>query len=160
MADDTKNATLRGGGKLGTNQIETARAAIIRDSTVEVAAAASADSVYTFLRLPTNARIHGLSRVAFDDLASSGSPTLDFGFAAVSGNFTTDPDALNDGIDVATAASTANLIKDIANYGKLVWEIMGLSSDPGGFADLIGSLKDAAANTGGTVTLTAVYSTQ
>lgn len=159
MADDTKNATLRGGGKLGTKQVETARSVILRDSTVEVAAAASANSVYTFIRIPTSARISGLSAYAHDDLASTGSPTLDFGFAAVDSNITSDPDALNDGIDVATAAGSGKLIKNIANYGKTVWEILGLSADPGGFVDLIGTLVDAAANTGGTVTVTVAYTT-
>lgn len=159
MADDTKNATLRGGGALGTLEVETARAAIIRNSTVEVAAAADADSIYTFIRVPTSARITGLSEYSHDDLASTGSPTLDFGFSPVSANFTADPDALNDGIDVATAAGSGKLVKDRANYGKRVWELMGLSSDPGGFADLIGTIKDAATNTGGTITVTVAYTT-
>lgn len=159
MADDTKNATLRGGGALGTLAVETARGAIVRNSTVAVAAAASAASVYTFIRVPTSARITGASEYAHDDLASAGSPTLDFGFAPVGGNFTADDDALNDGIDVATAAGSGKLIKDHANYGKRVWELMGLSSDPGGFADVTGTIKDAATNTGGDVTLTLVYST-
>lgn len=159
MADDTKNATLRGGGPLGTLEVETARAAIIRNSTVEVAAAASAASVYTFVRVPTSARITGASEYAHDDLASTGSPTVDFGFAPVDGNFTADDDALNDGIDVATAAGSGKLIKDHANYGKRVWELLGLSSDPGGFADVTGTIKDAATNTGGSLTLTMAYTT-
>lgn len=159
MADDTKNATLRGGGKLGTLQVETARSVIIRNSTVEVAAAADALSRYTFLRVPTSARITGLSEYSHDDLASTGSPTLDFGFAPVDANFTADAAALNDGIDVATAAGSGKLIKDRANYGKTVWELLGLSADPGGFADLTGTIVDAAANTGGTITVTAAYTT-
>lgn len=158
MADDTKNATLRSVVNLGTNAVKAERAATVMDSTVEVAAAASAASIYTFARIPTHARVHGLSEVAFDDLASTGSPTLDFGFAAVDSNFTTDDDALNDGIDVATAAGTARLVKDHADYGKMVWELLGLSEDPGGFADVTGTIKDAATNTGGTVTMTLVYS--
>lgn len=158
MADDTKNATLR--DKIGLTGAKTAMfGSILIDSTVEVTAAASAGSIYTMARIPTNARVHGLSEVAFDDLASTGSPTLDFGFAAVSGNITTDDDALNDGVDVASAAGVARLIKDHANYGKTVWEILGLSADPGGLVDLIITIKDAATNTGGTVTLSLAYST-
>lgn len=156
MADDTKNATIR--SNLGLTAPRVNVGGNFVDSTVSVAAAASAGSVYTMYRLPTNARIHGFSRVAFDDLASTGSPTLDFGFKAVDGNFTTDPDALNDGVDVATDAGTANLIKDHANYGKQVWEILGLSEDPTGHADLTISILDAATNTGGDVTLTLIYS--
>ncbi len=159
MADDTKNATLRSVTKLGTNQVKAERAATVADATVEVAAAANANSVYTFFRIPTRARIHGLSRIQFDDLASTGSPTLDIGFKAVDGNFTTDVDALNDGIDCFTAAGSANMVKDFANNGKRAWEyISGLTADPGGFADLTVTILDAATNTGGTISATLVYS--
>ncbi len=158
MADDTKNATLRSVVKLGTNQVRRAAGLMLADTTVEVAAAANANSVYTMVRIPTDARIHGLSRIAFDDLASSGSPTLDIGFKAVESNFTTDVDALNDGIDCFTAAGTANVVKDVANNGKKVWEFLGLTTDPGGFADVTITILDAAANTGGTISMTLVYS--
>lgn len=158
MADDTKNANLRSVTKLGTNQVKAERAATVIDSTVAVAAAASAASVYTFARIPTNARIHNLSEFSRDDLASTGSPTLDWGFAAVDANFTTNDDALNDGVDAAAAATGAKLIKDHKNAGQMVWEILGESEDPRGFADVICTIKDAATNTGGDLTLTLVYS--
>ena len=32
------------------------------------------------VRVPSRARLHGLSRIHWDDLASSGSPTLDIGW--------------------------------------------------------------------------------
>lgn len=153
MADDTKDATLRGRGKLGTNQIVVAGRYIAQTSTVEVAAAASAASTYTMFRVPSSARILGASTVYFDDLASTGSPTIDIGFKAVDSNITTDVDALNDGIDVFTAASSAKLIKDISNYGKQAWEFVnGQTTDPGGFLDLTITILDAATNTGGTIT--------
>jgi hypothetical protein len=152
------NATLRASGiGLGTRTARHIVGTVVLDSTVEVGAGATAGTLYTFARVPTSARINGLSRYAHDDLASSGAPTIDFGFAPVDANFTADDDCLNDGIDVATAAGTGNLFKDIANHGKLVWEIIGLSADPGGLADLTGVIRDAATNTGGTVTLNLVY---
>lgn len=156
MADDTKNMTVRYPG--GRSGAEVGRGPVVRTATVEVAAAANANSQYTGPRIPMSARIHGASRVYFDDLASSGSPTLDFGLKAVDGNFTTDVDALNDGVDVAAAAGSAALIKDVANYGKQAWEFLGLSSNPGGFADVVITILDAATNTGGTVTLELSYS--
>lgn len=161
MADDTKDATLRDKIALGGRVTKEAQfGTIVLDSTVEAAAAASAGSVYTMARIPSNARIHGLSRIAFDDLASSGSPTLDIGLKAVDSNVTTDADALNDGIDCASAAGTANVIKDIANNGKRAWEyVNGVTEDPGGFLDVTISVLDAAVNTGGTISLTLVYST-
>ena len=131
------------------------------ESTVEVAAAATAGTEYRMMRVPLGARIHALSQIHFDDLASSGSPTLDIGFAPVDGNFTKDDDALNDGIGVSAAAGTARMIKDIANYGKQVWEfISGATAETQGFADLIVTLNDEAANTGGTVTVELAYSVQ
>jgi hypothetical protein len=153
MADDTQTATLRGRGKLGTKQVDTVGNQVLKVSTVEVTAAASAASTYTMLRIPTSMRIMGASKVYFDDLASSGSPTFDFGIKAVDGNLTTLVTALNDGVDVFTAASSASLIKDISNYGKMAWEFTAATSDPGGFVDIIITILDAATNTGGTVTL-------
>lgn len=159
MADDTKNATLRSVLGLGTRAVKAERAATIIDSTVEVAAGASAASIYTFVRIPSNARIHGLSRIAGDVLdATANTPTLDLGFKAVDGNITSDDDALNDGIDLSGSAFDVRLIKDHANSGKMAWEILGLSSDPGGLLDVTATIKDAAAAAGGTLTLTLAYS--
>jgi len=129
-------------------------------ATVEVGSADSATSTYTFFRIPTDARILGSSREWHDDLASTGSPTLDIGLFAVNGNVTSDADALNDGIDAAAANATNGLalVKDIANYGKRAWEfVSGVTSDPGGFFDLKVSLLDADVNVGGTVTLELHY---
>lgn len=160
MADDSGNATLRSNLTLGTTAVKASPVGTnVMEATVEVAAAASAASEYIFFRIPTNARIHGLSEIAFDDLASAGSPTLDIGLKAVQANITSDVDALNDGIDVATAAGTAKMIKDHANYGKLAWEFVnGQTTDPGGLLDVTITILDAATNTGGTVSATLVYS--
>ena len=152
------DATLR--SNLGINSaVKTMLGGNVVDSTVEVAAAATAGTEYRMMRLPLSARMHGLSEIRFDDLASSGSPTLDIGFAPVDGNFTKDADALNDGIDCATAAGSARMVKDHANYGKQVWEfISGATAETQGFADLIVTILDAATNTGGTVTTVVAYS--
>ncbi len=127
--------------------------------TVEVGSADSATSTYLMARIPSHARILGMSKLHFDDLASTGSPTIDIGiFTVRSGDFTDDDDALNDGIDVATAASSAAVIKDIANYGKHAWEfINGQSTDPNCAVYIKLTLKDAAVNVGGTVTLELYY---
>lgn len=151
------NATLRSNLSLTKNVKASPVGGNIMTSTVEAAAAAAAGTEYVMLRIPSNARIIGMSEIAFDDLASTGSPTLDIGLKAVNENMTTDDDALNDGIDCAAAAGTAKLIKDAANYGKQAWEFSGESADPGGFFDIIVTIKDAAVNTGGTITATVVY---
>lgn len=160
MAEETVTGTVRGLFALeaGSRSVKTPLGAMIAETTLEVPAASSANSTFWIARLPSNARIHGLSRIAFDDLASTGSPTFDIGTFGVEGNVTTDDvDSLNDGIGVAAAAGTANVIKDIVNYGKRLWEFAGETADPGGFIDIKISLLDAATDTGGTVTATIVY---
>jgi hypothetical protein len=158
MAVDSQTATLRSNLTQGNPQVRSSvLGANVVTSTVEVTAAATAGSVYTMLRIPTSARICFPSTLAFDDLASTGSPVLDIGLKAVNANITTDSDCLNDGINCYTAASTANVVKDIANYGKQAWEFTTATSDPTGFVDVTVTLRTADANTGGTITLTLVY---
>lgn len=128
--------------------------------TVECNSDDSANSTYLLAKIPSNARISGLSTLYFDDLASSGSPTLDIGvFPVRTGDFTGDDDALNDGIGVSAAAGSAKVVKDIVNYGKQVWEfINGQTSDPRCDVYIKLTLKDAAVNAAGTMTLELVYS--
>lgn len=126
-------------------------------ATVELAASASGDTI-TFGRIPSNARILAASRLYNDDLATAGSPTLDLGFAAVDGNITSDPDALNNGVDLANAGSDLLAIADHANSGLPAWDFVnGQSSDPGGEFIVQGVVKDAATTQTGTVTLDLFY---
>lgn len=158
MAEDSQVATLRSVQSQNTYQVHSALGLNVLTATVEVTAAASANSVYEMMRIPANARIVYPSTLAFDDLASSGSPTLDIGLRAVDSNITTDADALNDGINCSSDAGTANVVKDIANYGKKAWEyVSGQTASPGGLLEVIVSLVDADANTGGTLTMTLYY---
>lgn len=123
--------------------------------TVEVNSAASATSTYLMHRLPSNARIMPGSKIMLDDLASAGAPTIDIG---VFGNqITDDDDALNDGIDAATAGESA-MVKDIANWGLPLWDyVNGQTEDPGGLLDIKLTLKDADVNVGGTITSIVFY---
>lgn len=127
--------------------------------TVEVGAADSATSTYLMARIPSNARILGASKFYSDDLASAGAPTMDIGVFNPSGEtkITDDDDALNDGIDVATVTDTA-VVKDIANYGKRLWEhVASQTEDPKGDLEIKLTLKDADVNVGGTVTVELFY---
>lgn len=123
--------------------------------------ARTANDTLKLARLPSNARLHGISRVHWDDIASSGAPTMDIGIAPVNdvnGAITADPDALNDGLDVAGGASNAAMIKDHANYGKMLWEhVSGLTADPGGLMDIYASFVDANTNVTGDVTAEIAY---
>ena len=131
--------------------------------TVEVGNADSVSSTYHMARLPSNARILGMSKIYFDDLATVGSPTLDIGIYNTSSrtDITDDADALNDGIDCATAAGSASLVKDISNYGKRLYEyVNGQTTDPKCDLDIKVKLLDAdlsATPDGNTITVEIFY---
>lgn len=116
--------------------------------TIELAPSASGTIIDFKTRVALSDRIDLSSTIYYDDLSTTGAPTLDLGFYAVDGNFTTDDDALNDGLTLATALTyptRAPVVKDIANAGKQVWEyISGATKDTGGFADVKGVVRDAA----------------
>lgn len=150
-------------GLIGTNGIRSLAAPNVAGGrvhswteTVEVGSADSATSTYHMARLPSNFRLSGASKAYWDDLASSGSPTLDIGiFPVKSGDFTGDDDAINDGLDAATVNAVGiSMIKDPVNVGKRLWEfINGVTVDPKCEVDIFVTLKDADVNTGGTLTL-------
>lgn len=127
-------------------------------TTIEVTAAASVSSTYKIARVPSGARLAGSGRLYWDDMATSGAPTLDIGVSGES--FTLDDDIINDGLDLATANVIGiPIIKDKANYGKPLYELAGLSSDPGEIWTIQGEIKDAAVIAGGTLTAEIIYST-
>ncbi len=116
-------------------------------STVTTAADASVGTTYDFGRIPSNARISGLSRVYSDDLATTGSPTLDIGLAEVNNNLVNadDPDALSNGHAISSAVSDALAVTDISDIGLPAWDyVASESSDPGGELDVYGTIADAA----------------
>lgn len=130
----------------------------VQIATVETTATDSATSTYAFFQIPSNARILGGSTLYVDDLASSGAPTLDIGLFPVDGNITADDDALRADIDAATAALNSRVISDVANIGKMAWEfVSGQATDPGGLFEVRVTLKDAAVNAIGTMTLEMLY---
>jgi hypothetical protein len=153
MAVEALTATGRG-DKAITEGVSARYGLNLFESTVEVSAAASDGSTYKMALVPSNARISVQSRIITDDLASSGSPTVDVG---VSGDqITDDPDAIGAGFDV-TGTVNASIFSEHANAGKYLWELAGESSDPGGQIWIQFEIDDAATNTGGTMTLSLVY---
>ena len=122
-------------------------------STIELAASASGVTV-KLGRIPANARILPTGLIYNDDLATSGSPTLDIGLGSVNSNVTSDPDAINNGIALSSATTTTTVMADAANAGKRAWEfVSGQTTDPGGELDVYVSVKDAATTATGTVTV-------
>lgn len=124
--------------------------------TVELAAASSGSTI-DFGNIPANMRIAACSRIYWDDLATSGSPTLDLGLFAVNGNVTSLSTALGTGLAIS-APSTANvgniIPADYANAGKHAYELLtAQATDPGGFLKIKGTVKAAATTQTGTITL-------
>jgi hypothetical protein len=152
------NATLRSVAQLDTLKVKAERAATILDSTYSVPASTTVGHEIVFARVPTSARIHGLSRVYNDALGAS--VTMSVGFKPVSANFTASTTALT----TAFAVATANVIgvlpfADHTSAGRMVWELLGLSTDPGGFADVCGYTAGATTTASAQdVTLSLVYS--
>ncbi len=128
--------------------------------TVEVTAADSETSTYLLARLPSNARIMGLSTFSWDDLSTDGTSTMDLGVFNMSGktDITDDPDALSNGHAV-TSASSALVIGDKANYGIQLWDHATGTTDPVATLEIKATLNDLAltAAGGGTITIELLY---
>lgn len=141
-----------------TNQVKAIHGLNIHDWTVEVGAADSDTSTYHIAHLPSNCRISGASWIGYDDLASSGAPTIDIGTFNFADGTADDVDSINDGLTVATAAVNVPFFGDKADNGLYLWEIgTSPSSDPGGFIDIFLTLDDADVNVGGTISGSIFY---
>lgn len=128
--------------------------------TVELAASASGTTV-DFGFIPSTARVLGISKVYNDDLATSGSPTLDIGLKAGAGNYTSvtaDPDAIGNGFALSSASTGTKALSEIANVGLPAWDLVnGLTADCGGTLTVYGSVVDAATTASGTVSIELYY---
>jgi hypothetical protein len=125
--------------------------------TIAVNAAGASTSTLDFnLRIPTNARILPDSKIYNDILGTTtAGPTLELGLRAVNSNITTTLNALNSGIALSAASPAYGnaVLSAKTKYGQKVWEILGLSSDPGGFVDVVGTTKTGATASTGYVSL-------
>ena len=127
-------------------------------ATVEIAANADASSTYDMHVLPSSARINPTSsRVYWDDM---GTATGALSVGTVNGA-SYDDDSLNSGFDLANASEQPMLgrtIPGIEDFGKRLWELHGLTADPGGFMTI--RMKALGApDVGGTLTSICVYVT-
>ncbi len=113
---------------------------------IAVANGDSIASVHKLGRLPSNAMISVLS--TYKCTAITGLTDYDVGFSY---RGTKVGDALVNGQTLASAA-TLSLVAAIAaaNHDKRVWQLLGLSADPGGWVDLEGTMN-AAATADGTI---------
>lgn len=115
--------------------------AIIRD-TIELVTAFAQNDRVLLGNLPSDLIVNPVTSVIwFDDLGTS--ITMDVGSTATE-------NALVAAQDVATAAGSCLFYKsvDVANYWKPLWEVLGLSSDPGGFIPIYAKLEGGDPGTG------------
>lgn len=121
-------------------------------------AIANGDSIGSKLwlgKVPTDAVI--LAESTIHHTAVTGVTDLDVGLKY---SVTDDPDILADGLTIAAAGTKSmTAAVSVANMSKRVWELLGLSSDPGGVADLYMTLN-AAATAAGNVHAVCWYATR
>lgn len=119
----------------------------------------SANSLLYFGRVPSNALILPQSTLYHGTLTSLNDFDLGFyknGAEAAAGA----GDNLADGLDLTSGTSkSAVAAVTQANYLKAAWELAGLTSDPGGFLDIVGKLK-ADSGAAGAVVAVIYYAKQ
>lgn len=105
-----------------------------------VAAAVAINDKLHMAQLPSDVRILFSSTIYFDALGS-GAADVDIGDDE-------NPDGLTDAEDM-TSAGSGSIIQsvDLPNRGKMLWEMLGYSADPGGLIDIYATFKaEPAAN--------------
>lgn len=117
---------------------------------VEIASGDSSTSTFTLARIPYDAVILPGSLLYHDAITSV--TDADIGTSD-------DPNGLADALDISSAGSKQVLEQvDIANYYKPLWELVGLTSNPGGLADIIVTINNNA-GAAGTLSLHLQYVT-
>jgi hypothetical protein len=121
--------------------------------TDELASTDSASTTVLLARVPSSARILGLSTIKWDQLSSIAATALIGVYNVGSTTLITDaPSAFTTTALATSVSGSQSAITDIANYGKRLYEYASASTDPK--CDLDIKLKTVSDNTvAGTVTL-------
>lgn len=131
-------------------------------ATVETVNGDSIASTYRFFRVKSSDRVSSLL-LDSDDIGAT--TIADFGLydiaaaggAVVDADFFASAVSLKDGALANTDITHESGVIDAANYGKQVWEQLGLTADPKKVYDVAATLT-AAADAAGTITLRMRYS--
>lgn len=122
--------------------------------TLEIAAADDDTSTYRIARVPSNAV---LSEITIDHDSITGGTDFDLGFYDINEGALIDVDALINTVSLASAGSVDGMgTIDIANKGKEVWELAGLSIDPVKLIDIV-LTANTVGSAAGTVTAKVNY---
>lgn len=130
-------------------------------ATLETANGDSIASTYRFFRVHSSHRVAELI-IDSDDIGTT--TIADFGLydiaaaggAVVDADFFASAVSLKDGALANTNITHESGVVDAANYGKAIWEQLGLTSDPKKVYDVVATLT-AAADAAGTITLRMKY---
>ena len=124
---------------------------------VDLAVADSTSSQLRFFRVPSNARVSSLKLYAPDlgtttamNIGLWAESTADTTGTAVDADFFASDfscSAVMAGTDVVHEADTTPGF-NILRAEKMIWEVLGLSSDPGTYYDVVGQLSGASDGTG------------
>lgn len=132
-------------------------------------ASSSINATYQFLRLPSNAKLKAL----FFESAAQAAGAIDIGLYYATDGEGNKPTALlaanaiSQALFASAVALTAlsqptNVINESGTFtadkqNQPLWQAAGLSSDPGGYFDVVGTLTTAITTGGGVMGLTAMY---
>lgn len=109
----------------------------------------SATSTYDLLVLPMDARITDGFLQCSGTFTSAGTATVDLGVKAYDGvGLTADPDIIIDGMDIETASAFTRFFAQGTGVATLdnvstkeIWELLGASTNPGGWAVIYATLN-------------------
>ena len=124
-------------------------------STVTLTASNSINSTFTLARLPSDARIVGISMIDITDSTSTGA-TLDIGLFPLEDQYTESDDCIASGIDLSSAVS-GRLLTSLDSITKSAYELLGATENKGGLLDVKATLKGAAIVADATLTLQLFY---
>ncbi len=124
-------------------------------------------STYRFCQIPSNARISGVY-VSTSAVPGGGSAAMDFGFYETTQNggaiLNTDGDQIAAAVDIHTAVLTRKDVTyqggeedTVINADKMVWELLGLTSDPNKSYDVVGTLTTSNSTAGFDMAVEVVY---
>lgn len=142
---------------------------VISSGSVVAVASSSQDSTYQFVRVPSTAKIKAL----FFESAAQAGGTVDIGvYYATDGLIgkatsllaaaAIDQDFFASAVAVTSASQPTNVINESgtntpAKQNQPLWQALGLSADPGGNFDIVGTIATAITTGTGAMGLTAFY---
>lgn len=125
---------------------------------VTVPASASADSTFRFFRVPTTAKVKSL--VIESEAQGAGKVDVGVYYPTVGKNATADlaanavdQDFFATVVDLASAVTPTDIVGEsgtntLDKRNQPLWQAVGLSSDPGGYFDIVATVKTTAVTTG------------